>query len=172
MSVFRTALIISSAVLFSIACSTSETINHNANQSAPAASVTNANAASALAGANANSAAATAASASANTNQLVKPADEKKKKDDKAGTAKPASNIDGAALFTANKCATCHGADGKGKLKDARDFTDAAWQKKESDAELASVIKNGKKPMPPYGDKLNADEIKALVAYVRSFGKK
>ena len=46
------------------------------------------------------------------------------------------------------------------------------WQKKESDAELAAVIKNGKKPMPPYGDKLKEDEIKALVAYVRSFAKK
>jgi mono/diheme cytochrome c family protein len=26
--------------------------------------------------------------------------------------------------------------------------------------------------MPPYGDKLNQDEIKALVAYVRSFARK
>lgn len=170
MRVFRKALLISSAVLFSIACSTSETTNQNANQSAPAASITNANAAP-TSGSNANPEPASMASASANSNQPIRPVDEKKK-DDKAGTAKPASNLDGAALFTANKCATCHGVDGKGKIKDARDFTDAAWQKKESDAELASVIKNGKKPMPPYGDKLTADEIKALVAYVRTFGKK
>ncbi len=170
MRVFKTALVISSAVFFSIGCSTSETPNHNANQSAATAS--NANTGSAPVSANANSSAAVSqASASANTSQPAKPAGEKKK-DDKAGTAKPASNIDGAALYTSNKCATCHGADGKGKIKDARDFTDAAWQKKESDAELAAVIKNGKKPMPPYGDKLNADEIKALVAYVRLFGKK
>ncbi|MFY9608974.1 MAG: cytochrome c [Blastocatellia bacterium] len=169
MRVLKTALLISSAALFSIACSTSETTNHNSNQSAPAAA--NANAAPASASANANSALASTGSTSANTNQPAKPADEKKK-DDKVGTAKPASNIDAVALFTSNKCATCHGADGKGKIKGARDFTDAAWQKKESDGELAAAIKNGKKPMPPYGDKLSGDEIKALVAYVRSFGKK
>jgi mono/diheme cytochrome c family protein len=170
MRVFKTALLISSAVFFSIACGTSETTNHNANQSAPAASTTNVNAAPASASANANSAPAVMASAGANTNQPAKPADEKKK-DDK-GAAKPASNIDAVALFTSNKCATCHGVDGKGKIKGARDFTDAAWQKKESDGELAAAIRNGKKPMPPYRDKLNADEIKALVAYVRSFAKK
>ncbi|MEK6301241.1 MAG: cytochrome c [Acidobacteriota bacterium] len=170
MRVLKTALVISSAVLFSIACSTSETTNHNANQSAPTAAA-NTNTAPASASANVNSGAVSPASATANTSQPAKTADEKKK-DDKASTAKPASNIDAAALFTSNKCATCHGADGKGKIKGARDFTDAAWQKKESDAELAAVIKNGKKPMPPYGDKLKEDEIRALVAYVRSFAKK
>lgn len=171
MRALKTALVISSAVLFSIACSTSETTNHNTNQSAPAAVAPNTNAVPASASANANSGAVTPPSASANANQPAKPADEKKK-DDKAGAAKPVSNIDAAALFASNKCATCHGADGKGKLKGARDFTDAAWQKKESDAELAAAIKNGKKPMPPYGDKLKEDEIRALVGYVRSFAKK
>lgn len=167
MRVLKTALVISSAVLFSIACSTSETTNHNGNQSAPAAAA-NTNASPASPSPNANAVAVSPASANANSNQSVKAADDKKK-DDKA---KPASNIDAAALYASNKCATCHGADGKGKLKGARDFTDPAWQKKESDAELASAIKNGKKPMPPYGDKLKEDEIKALVAYVRSFAKK
>jgi mono/diheme cytochrome c family protein len=57
-------------------------------------------------------------------------------------------------------------------VKGAPDFTDAGWQKKEKDAELAETIKKGKKPMPPYAGKLNDEEIKALVAYVRSFGKK
>lgn len=166
MRVLKTALFISSAVLFSIACSASETTNHNSNQSAPAPSATNATAAPASASANSNSVPAGYASAGANTNQPAKAADSKQ-----PAAAKPASNISGASLYTANKCATCHGADGKGKIKDARDFTDAAWHRTRSDAELASVINIGKKPMPPYGDKLNADEIKALVAYVRSFGK-
>ena len=171
MRVLKSALVISSTVLFCIACSTSETTNHNANQSGATAS--NANAAPASASANANSTAASPAAAGANTNEPAKTTGEKKKDEGKApAAAKPASNIDAAALYTANKCATCHGADGKGKIKGARDFTDAAWQKKESDAELAAVIKNGKKPMPPYGDKLKDDEIKALVAYVRSFAKK
>jgi mono/diheme cytochrome c family protein len=52
-------------------------------------------------------------------------------------------------------------------------FTDAAWQKKQSDGELAGTIKNGKKPiMPAFADKLSEAEIKALVAYVRGFAKK
>lgn len=168
MRVLKTALFISSAVLVSIACSTSETANHNSNQSVPAAgAVANANAAPASASANANSTPASYASANANTNQPAKAADS-----NPPAAAKPISNLDGASLYTANKCATCHGADGKGKIKDARDFTDAEWQKKASDPELAAVIRNGKKPMPPYGDKLSAAEITALVAYVRTFGKR
>jgi mono/diheme cytochrome c family protein len=166
MRVLKTALLISSAVLFSIACSTSETTNHNSNHSAPAPAAAT-NAAPTSAAANTNSAPASYASANANTNQPAKAADSKP-----AASATPASNVDGASLYTANKCATCHGADGKGKIKDARDFTDTAWQNKQSDADLAAAIRNGKKPMPPYGDKLNADEIRALVAYVRAFGKK
>ena len=163
----RTALVISSAVFFSIACSAPETANHNTS-----ATASNANTSPATASANASPTPASPVSAIANTNQPAKAAAEKKKEDKAPAATKPASNIDAAALFTSNKCATCHGADGKGKIKGARDFTDAAWQKKETDADLAAVIKNGKKPMPPYGDKLGDDEIKALVAYIRSFGKK
>ena len=167
MRMLKFGLLISSAVFFSIACSTTETTNHNANHSG----ASNANAVPASASANASSAAPSSVPAGANNNQPAKAADEKKK-DDKAVTAKPASNIDAAALFTSNKCATCHGADGKGKVKGAPDFTDAAWQKKEKDAEFVESIKKGKKPMPPYAGKLNDDEIKALVAYVRSLVKK
>lgn len=167
MRVLKTALVILSAVFFSIACSAPETANHNTS-----AAASNANASPAAASPNASPTPASPASAIANTNQPARAAGEKKKEDKPPGAAKPASSIDAAALFTSNKCATCHGADGKGKIKGARDFTDAAWQKKESDSELAAVIKNGKKPMPPFGEKLSDDEIKALVAYIRSFGKK
>jgi mono/diheme cytochrome c family protein len=167
MRILKTALVISSAVFFSIACSSPETANHNTS-----ATASNANATPAAASANTSPTPASPASAIANTNQPAKAAAEKKKEEKAPGAAKPASNIDAAALFTSNKCATCHGADGKGKIKGARDFTDAAWQKKESDSELAAVIKNGKKPMPAYSDKLSDEEIKALVAYIRSFGKK
>jgi cytochrome c oxidase cbb3-type subunit III len=93
------------------------------------------------------------------------------KKDDKS---KPVSNIDAAALFTSNKCVSCHGSDGRGnpKIKDVPDFTNAAWQKKERDAELIERIKKGKKPMPAFEGKLSEVEIKALVAYVRTFAKR
>jgi cbb3-type cytochrome c oxidase subunit III len=87
-----------------------------------------------------------------------------------AATAGP--NVNAADLFAAQKCTTCHGADGKGKLKGVPDFTDAAWQKKQTDTEMIETIKKGHKPMPPYEGKITDDQITALVAYVRSFGKK
>ncbi|MBI3652329.1 MAG: c-type cytochrome [Acidobacteria bacterium] len=84
-------------------------------------------------------------------------------------TATPA--MDAAKIF-ADKCAVCHGNDGKGKLKGTPDFTNAEWQKKETDAEFTETIKAGKKPMPPFGGKLSEEQIKSLVAYVRSLAKK
>jgi cytochrome c6 len=72
---------------------------------------------------------------------------------------------DAGALYK-SKCAMCHGADGKKTA--GHDFTSAAVQK-ESDADLEAVITNGKPPkMPKYGDKLKPEEIKGLVAYIRT----
>lgn len=83
-----------------------------------------------------------------------------------------ASNANAARLYTANACAGCHGAAGKGVVKDAPDFSDAAWQNKKSDSELITDIKKGKLPkMPAYGEQLNDEEIKALAAYIRTFAK-
>ncbi|MCI0391243.1 MAG: c-type cytochrome [Acidobacteria bacterium] len=83
---------------------------------------------------------------------------------------------DAAAIFKA-KCAKCHGQDGKGtaeyKEEGQKDFTDAGWQKTRTDAQLTESITNGKGDfMPAWKGKLSAEEIKALVAYVRSFAKK
>ncbi len=93
-----------------------------------------------------------------------------------AGDLKPMAPSFDAKTFYGEKCALCHSEDGKGnaqmKLKDMPDFTNAAWQKKESDEEFAKIIKEGKKPMPAFGDKLSDDQIKALVAQVRAFAKK
>lgn len=82
------------------------------------------------------------------------------------------SNANGARLYTANACAGCHGADGKGVVKDAPDFRDSAWQQRKSDPLLIEDIKKGKLPkMPAYGEQLNDEEIKALVAHIRTFAK-
>ena len=70
------------------------------------------------------------------------------------------------------KCAMCHGPDGKGKMKGAPDFTDSTWQKKQTDVEMIATIKNGHKPMPPYEGKLSDEQINALVAYIRALAKK
>jgi len=73
------------------------------------------------------------------------------------------------------KCAACHGPDGKaqtpaGKNLGVRSFGDPAVAKM-TEAELSAVIEKGKGKMPSYGKSMNADEVKAMVAYVRSLGK-
>lgn len=80
----------------------------------------------------------------------------------------------GETLFK-TKCATCHGPDGKadtpaGKSMKIHSFSDPET-KKMSDDELAAVIEKGKGKMPAYGKSMKPDEIKAMVAYVRSLAK-
>jgi mono/diheme cytochrome c family protein len=76
-----------------------------------------------------------------------------------------ASAQDPAATYK-SKCVMCHGADGKKAA--GHDLSSAAVQK-ESDADLAAVITDGKPPkMPKYGDKLKPEEVKGLVAYIRT----
>jgi cytochrome c6 len=79
---------------------------------------------------------------------------------------------DAAGLFK-SKCAGCHGADGTGtpmgKKMGAHDFTSDEVQKM-SDAELTDIITNGKNKMPKYSS-LKPEEIKGLVAYIRTLKK-
>lgn len=79
------------------------------------------------------------------------------------------------------QCAKCHGADGKGQTRmgkqaGAKDYTDAKVQEELKEDKAIKTIKegltvDGKKKMDAYGEKLSADEIKALVAYIRAFKK-
>lgn len=78
-------------------------------------------------------------------------------------------------------CAACHGKDGTANTKmgmklNAKNLTDPAVQAAFTDAKATESIKegvkeNGKTTMKAFGDKLTDDEIKALVAYVRSLKK-
>ena len=87
---------------------------------------------------------------------------------------------DAKANWNSN-CAQCHGAAGKGdtkmgKMLNAMDLTDAKKQASFTDAQAATAIKdgikqNGKTTMKAFGGKLSDDEIKALVAYVRTLKK-
>ena len=80
-----------------------------------------------------------------------------------------------------NNCVQCHGAAGKGdtkmgKMLNAADLTDPKKQASFTDAQAAAAIKdgikqNGKTAMKAFGGKLSDDEIKALVAYVRTLKK-
>ena len=82
---------------------------------------------------------------------------------------------DGKALYD-QKCAACHAPDGSGnnpmgKKLNVKDLRSAEVQK-QSDAELTAPIAKGTKGMPPYEKSLTADQIKSLVAYIRSLAKK
>lgn len=87
--------------------------------------------------------------------------------------APAASAADAAADY--KKCQMCHGPDGKGSTAGAKmgvhDFHSPEVQKM-SEADLATIIENGKNKMPAYKGKLTADQIKALAAYVKELGKK
>jgi cytochrome c6 len=72
----------------------------------------------------------------------------------------------GAATYK-TKCAVCHGPDGKGETNKIRDLSSADVQK-QSDAELTTIITDGKGKMPAYGKSLKADQVKELVAFIRS----
>ncbi len=91
-----------------------------------------------------------------------------------------ASAADGKALFEEH-CAKCHGADGKGNTKmgqklGAKDYTDAKVQAELKDEAATKAIKEGLKDkegkvlMKP-AEGLSDDDIKALVAHLRSFKK-
>jgi mono/diheme cytochrome c family protein len=146
MKALKASFAIIFAVIFSVACGTTNepanrnvtpAPNSNTGNSGPVATVTNANLSAPAAG----------------------------------GEMKPAASGDTAKVY-AEKCAMCHGEDGKGIQKGSPDFTNAEWQKKETDAEFTEVIKAGKKPMPGFEGKLSDDQIKSLVQYVRAFAKK
>lgn len=80
----------------------------------------------------------------------------------------------GGSIYKA-KCATCHGPDGKGetatgKAMKVMDLASDEVQKL-SDADLTAAITNGKGKMPAYKT-LTPEQVKSLVAYIRSVAKK
>ena len=80
----------------------------------------------------------------------------------------------GADVYKA-KCASCHGAEGKGdtamgKSMKLKDLASEDVQKM-SDADLTTIVEKGKKPMPGYEGKLTKDQITEVVKYVRSLKK-
>jgi len=99
-----------------------------------------------------------------------------------------ALTIPAAALFAADAkalyekdCAKCHGSDGKGETKmgkklGAKDYTDPKVQAALTDAAAFKATKEGLKDkegkvlMKP-AEGTSDDDIKALVAYMRTFKK-
>jgi len=94
--------------------------------------------------------------------------------------AMTASAADAKETWT-KTCAKCHGEDGKGQTKmgqklEIKDFTDAKVQAAFKDDEAFKALKDGLKAkddkilMKPV-EGLSDEEIKALVAYVRTLKK-
>jgi cytochrome c6 len=86
----------------------------------------------------------------------------------------PAYSQTGEALYK-TKCAACHGADGKGdttvgKADKIRDLGSAEVQA-QSDTDLTTIISTGKGKMPAYGKSLKPEQVKDLVAYIRTLKK-
>ena len=81
---------------------------------------------------------------------------------------------EGSRLFR-RSCAACHGADGKGSgmrdsLPTIPDFTVHTWQEKRNDPQLIVSVLDGKEAgMPPFRDKVAREQVRDLVAFIRSF---
>ncbi len=106
----------------------------------------------------------------------------------KAKAAKPA--VSKAELEKGKKayemyCVSCHGASGAGDGVAAaalnpkpRNFTDAAYMTGRTDSVLTKVVVEGGAAnnlsplMSPWGTTLKPDEIKGVVAYIRTLAKK
>ena len=97
-----------------------------------------------------------------------------------AGAALCARAEDAKVIFEKD-CAKCHGADGKGQTKmgqklGIKDYTDAKVQGEMKDDAATKAIKEGLKDkegkvlMKP-AESLSDADVKALVAYMRSFKK-
>lgn len=92
-----------------------------------------------------------------------------------AAAALCASAEDAASVYK-TKCVMCHGAAGDantpaGKALKVPSFgSDDAV--KATDAALLEIARNGKGKMPAWHDKLSDDQIRGLVAYIRTIQKK
>jgi len=88
----------------------------------------------------------------------------------------PASAQESTEQVYMRQCASCHAADGGGKTPagkrtGARDFSLDKVQN-QTDAQLIEITAKGKKEMPGYAKSLTDKQIKDLVAYIRTMGKK
>jgi high-affinity iron transporter len=82
---------------------------------------------------------------------------------------------DKSAATYKQKCAACHGPDGKGETPTGKALKIQSFARpetaKKNDEELAAIITDGKNKMPKYGSSLKPDEVKALVIYIRGLAK-
>ena len=105
------------------------------------------------------------------------PADHDGEKKQPAANQGPKGSGGGGAaamveLTWRQQCASCHGPAGhgdgpQGPMYKAPDLSNAEWQSKVEDAQIAATITNGKGKMPKF--ELPDDVVRGLVGRVRSF---
>ena len=82
-----------------------------------------------------------------------------------------AADVELGKKIYAQKCAGCHGPDGKGNAKMAETLKvkipELAAAAAKTDAELLKAISEGKKPMPGFGKSLKKAELDAVVHYAK-----
>jgi len=84
----------------------------------------------------------------------------------------PAMAASEGATQYKSKCAACHGANGSGdtpmgKSLKVTDLRSDAVQK-QTDLQLMKVISGGKGKMPAYGKRMSTEEIKDVIAFIRT----
>ncbi len=90
-------------------------------------------------------------------------------------TTPSSAAADGKALY-AQHCASCHGTDGAGATPAGKSMKLRALGSPEvqkmTDAQLSDLTSKGKGKMPGYSSKLKPEEVKSVVAHMRTFAKK
>ncbi len=82
--------------------------------------------------------------------------------------SQPPSQAAGQAVYEAN-CTGCHGADGKGAVENARDFSDTDYMRAAVPLDFYSSITNGKEGMPAFKDSLSDEDRWNAMYYLWSF---
>lgn len=81
-----------------------------------------------------------------------------------------AGNANNGNVIFQEKCAACHGIDGKAVLPGAPNFAKGERMEK-PDSALKTSITNGLNTMPPFKGALSDGQIGDLLAYVRTLKK-
>lgn len=91
-------------------------------------------------------------------------------------TSRASSSQSGQSLYSQD-CAMCHGADGKGGVPGAPDFTKAGGVLAQSDTVLAQRVLDGysspgaQMAMPPMKGQLNSEQVEEILEYMhKAFG--
>lgn len=86
----------------------------------------------------------------------------------------PVARADAKVLFTTH-CMSCHGPDGKartpvGRKLGVKDLTESKTSDEEIERQILEGAKDkqGNQRMPPFKQKLSADDVKLLVGWVKS----